>query len=181
QLYVDDMLRYQIPGSKLDTSLPIDPGRHHVIVQSWDTAGGIHKSGINITAQSQAVVVTSPAPNAVVRSPVPIHASAGGNSQVRTMRIYVDGVSEYQASGNTVSKSLPMSTGRHTVTVQATDEAGGIVKTALPVNVAKPSVTIVKPSNGQGTYSPVEVWGVAQDQTRFMPFRCTLTMLCIMR
>src|ERR1700745_594918 len=79
------------------------------------------------------------------------------------MRISVDGLLEYQASGNTVSKSLPMSTGPHTVTVQASDEAGGIVKTALKVKVAKPSVTIVEPSNEQGTYSPVEVWGGAQD------------------
>jgi hypothetical protein len=110
QIYVDDVLRYDIPGSGLDTSLPINPGRHHVVVQSWDRAGGIHKTGIYITAQSQAVIVTSPVPNAVVASPVPIHASAGGNTQVRSMRISVDGLLEYQASGNTVSKSLPMST-----------------------------------------------------------------------
>jgi Bacterial Ig domain len=78
------------------------------------------------------------------------------------MRIYVDGTMEYQATGNTVSKNLPVAGGSHTVTVQATDEAGGIVKTAFKINVAKPSVTILKPSNGQGAYSPVDVWGVAQ-------------------
>jgi hypothetical protein len=46
---------------------------------------------------------------------------------VRARRLYVDGTMEYQASGSTVSKNLPMSIGSHTVTVQATDEAGGII------------------------------------------------------
>src|SRR5438445_8578459 len=78
QIYVDDVLKYHVAGSKLDTSLALSSERHHVVVQSWDTAGGIHKSGVNVSVQSQAVIVSTPASNATGGSAFAIQESAGG-------------------------------------------------------------------------------------------------------
>src|SRR3989442_13582515 len=96
QIYVDDFLKYHVDGSKLDTSLVLSSGRHHVVVQSWDTAGGIHKSGVNVSVQSQAVIVSTPASNATVGSPFAIQASAGAHSPVRRSRMYANGALQDQ-------------------------------------------------------------------------------------
>ncbi|HEV2714052.1 MAG TPA: alkaline phosphatase family protein, partial [Terriglobales bacterium] len=91
QVYVDDVLKYQVSGAKVDASLPISSGQHHIVVQSWDTAGGIHKSGVEVNVESEAVIVTSPAANSVLPSQFAIQAKAGGHSPVHTMRVYADG------------------------------------------------------------------------------------------
>src|SRR5205807_2073833 len=109
QIYVDDVLKYHVAGSKLDTSLALSSGRHHVVVQSWDTAGGIHKSGVNVSVQSQAVIVSTPASNATVGSPFAIQASAGGHSPVHTMLVYANGALKYQTGGSSLNTTLALS------------------------------------------------------------------------
>jgi hypothetical protein len=66
------------------------------VLQSWDAAGAIHKRGVDVTVQSQAVVVTSPAPNAVVGTSVAVKAKGNGTKSVTMMQLYVDGVSQFQ-------------------------------------------------------------------------------------
>src|SRR3954470_5991205 len=68
QVYIDNALKYQVAGSAVNASLPMSTGKHFVVVQSWDSAGGIHKQAINLNVQSQAVVVINPAPDAIVSS-----------------------------------------------------------------------------------------------------------------
>src|SRR5204863_256276 len=125
QIYVDDVLKYHVAGSKLDTSLALSSGRHHVVVQSWDTAGGIHRTGVNaalpmplgphymvvqawdtaggiykkgisINVLPVVVTVSSPAPNSTVASPVHVHASVPSASTVFTIQVYVDDGLQYQ-------------------------------------------------------------------------------------
>src|SRR5690242_2349536 len=69
QVYVDDNLKFQSRGGTLNASVPVSAGKHHLVVQSWDTAGGIHKAGVDVLAQNSAVVINSPAPSSVVASP----------------------------------------------------------------------------------------------------------------
>ena len=163
QVYVDSSLAYAIPGGSLNTSLPLSTGKHSVVAQSWDTAGGIHKRTVTVTAQSEAVVVTSPAPGAVVSSPVNVLAMAGGSASVNAMQVYVDNMSVYQTSKATLNTSVPMSAGTHNIVVQAWDASGGITKNSFNVTVATPSVTISSPIANSTIYSPVQVTATTVD------------------
>ena len=115
--------------SKLDTSLPIGSGKHRIVVQSWDSAGGIHKSGVNVDAQSQAVIVSTPASNATVGSPFTIHASAGGQSPVHTMLVYANGSLQYQTIGGSLNTTLALSPGSHAITIGAVPRQGLVAST----------------------------------------------------
>src|SRR4051812_924655 len=157
QVYVDDVLQYNIGASSVDTSLAMTPGDHYVVVQSWDTAGGIHKRGTSLTVQGESVVINTPAPNAVVSSPVLIDASCGGASKVHTTQIYVDDNLKYEVSSNKVSTKLSMNPGKRHVVVQAWDQSGGITKTSFYVTVAKPAVSVSAPQPNASLYSPVSV------------------------
>ena len=50
-IYVDNDDAYQIESNALDTYVPIPPGSHYVVVQSWDAYGNIFKTplGINVS------------------------------------------------------------------------------------------------------------------------------------
>lgn len=163
QIYVDNALAYQVSGSTVNAAVPMARGSHNVVAQSWDAQGGIHKSGIDVNVQSGAVVVTAPAPNAVVSSPVKIAAVGGGLNAVYTMQIYVDNTLQYQANGASVNTSLPMSAGRHYIVVQSWDDSGGIRKTPFYVTVAAPSVTIQSPKANYSGYSPVQMLATSVD------------------
>src|SRR5262245_59431152 len=111
QVYIDDVLQYHTSGTSLDATLQMSSGQHHIVVQSWDNTGGIHKRSIHVTVQSEAVVVTAPTPNAVVSSPVKIIATSGGAAKVYATQIYVDDILQYHVSSNAVNASLSMSSG----------------------------------------------------------------------
>jgi acid phosphatase len=163
QVYVDSSLDYGIIGSSVNTSLPISPGTHSVVAQSWDAAGGIHKRSINVTAQPEAVIVTAPAPNAVVSSPLTVTATAGGANSANAMQVYVDNVDVYQTSGSTVNAKLTLNSGPHNIVVQAWDSSGGITKNSFNVTVATPSVTITSPVANSSVVSPVQVVATSVD------------------
>ncbi|HEX3104020.1 MAG TPA: alkaline phosphatase family protein [Terriglobales bacterium] len=157
QLYVDNVLKYQVADNSIDTSLPIPAGKHFVVAQSWDSAGGIHKRGIYVNVQSQAVVVTNPAPREVVGSEVQVGAIAGGQSKVSKMQLYVDGNSQFQSSGNTLNTSISLSAGNHTLNVEAADSAGNLASNKFSVTSARPSIHILSPASPTGLLSPIFV------------------------
>jgi acid phosphatase len=163
QIYVDGQAAYQALGSTASASLALSAGKHSIVAQSWDVAGGIHKRQVNVTAQSEAVVVTAPAPNAVVASPVAFYATGGGAAAVIAMQVYVDNVSVYQTSSATLNTSVKINPGPHTVVVQAWDVSGGITKTSLNITVAPPSLTIEAPVANSTVYSPVIVTASSVD------------------
>src|SRR5256885_13642449 len=99
-------------------------------------AGRIHKWGVHVTVTSHEVSVSSPAPNAVVSSPVLVSGTAKGKSQVYTMQVYVDDVLKYQSNSSSVNVSLSMATGTRHVVVQAWDTGGGITKKGGYITVA---------------------------------------------
>jgi phosphatidylinositol-3-phosphatase len=165
QVYVDSALKYQAAGGTVDARLLMGAGKHFVVVQSWDSAGGIHKRGINVNVQSQAVVVTNPAPNAVVGPSVQVGAVAGGQNTVSKMQLYVDGASQYQASGNTLTKSVSLSSGKHAISIEAADSSGNLASNNFSVTSTGPKVTILSPAPNASSYSPMFVSGLAVDPT----------------
>jgi phosphatidylinositol-3-phosphatase len=165
QIYVDDVLKYQVAGNVVNTHLLLALGQHLIVVQSWDAGGGIHKRGVDVTVQAEAVVVTSPAPNAVVGPSVSVSASGNGQSPVTKMQLYVDGVPGYVSSGSTLNTSTLLRTGNHKLAVQSTDKLGALTTTTVAVTSASPAVQILAPAQNTSTYSPISISATTQDPT----------------
>jgi phosphoesterase family protein/Big-like domain-containing protein len=166
QIYVDNTLKYQVSGSSLNTNLPMSIGKHYVVVQSWDTAGGIHKRGIYVNVQSEAVVVANPAPKAVVGSSAAISATAGGQATVTKMQLYVDGNSQYQSSSNALNTSVSLTAGWHSLAIQASDTSGSLTTNKFAVTSASPTVHILSPAANSSFYSPMYVSATSIDPTQ---------------
>lgn len=166
QVYVDDRLAYQTAGATLNAQVRVSPGKHHLVIQSWDVAGGIHKTGLDITAQSSSVQVFTPALGSVVASPVSVRALGHAPVPVKSMHAYVDGTPIFQSGGDALNAKIPMSAGRHTLLVEARDDAGALIRNSVQLTVAKPSVAIHAPSAGSSVYSPVSVLSTTIDPNR---------------
>ena len=160
QVYVDNQLVYQKSASQIDASIPMTGGQHHVIVQSWDTAGGIHRTAADVNVRSEAVVVSSPAPGAVLGSPVSFKATGqGGNFS--SMSLLVDGVEQYKASGSKLDTSLSLSKGSHKILIRGVTGKGD-VDTNFSLKVVGSTIKIASPKPGASLYSPVPLYATAQ-------------------
>ena len=63
-------LVYTVEGSKLNTSISLNPGTYNVVVEEWDYCGGASTATVNVNVQSgSGVHVSSPANNSSVGSP----------------------------------------------------------------------------------------------------------------
>ena len=84
------------------------------------------------------VTVTSPANGATVSSPANFiaYATPAAGRVITAMRIYVDSTSVYLVYASKLNTNVSMSTGGHSVTVQAWDNLGAVYKKALSVNVS---------------------------------------------
>lgn len=165
QIYVDSVLKYHVSASSLDTRLAMSAGTHHVTVQSWDAGGGIHKRSIYVTVQPEAVVVTNPAPNAVVPALLAINATGSGQMAISKMQLYVDGFSKYQVGGSTLNTSIALSGGTHSIAVEAADSAGALTTNKFSVTSSGPSLRILSPATGASFYAPMVVSASTLDPT----------------
>ena len=80
-----------------------------------------------VPVQSSGVTVTAPANNSTVSSPVKVvaTATAAKSAKITAMKIYVDSVSKYSVNAASINTTLKLSSGKHSMTVQAWDSAGG--------------------------------------------------------
>jgi phosphoesterase family protein/Big-like domain-containing protein len=124
QVYLDNSLVYEVSGTGVQTTLPLTTGAHWIVVQAWNEAGATYKRGFTVNLVPVPITISSPRPNTTVASPVPIKASAPSSSPVQTMQIYVDNAMVYQVSGQTVSTSLSLPSGRHYMVVKGWDGSG---------------------------------------------------------
>lgn len=62
--------------------------------------------------------ICTPADGATVHAPVNIVAQTSDPTPVRLLQVYVDGVKKYQARLSAIAVKLPMTVGKHRVTVQ---------------------------------------------------------------
>lgn len=166
QIYVDGVLKYQTKAATVDAAVPMTTGLHNVTVQSWDTAGGVHKSTARVQVQTNAVVVNSPVPDAVVSAPVLVMANADGKNPVNNMSISVDGNTAHVFSGSTINTSLALSLGPHVLQIQSTDQVGTTKTNKFAVTVAQPTATVLSPPNDATLYSPISLWAETQDPSR---------------
>jgi phosphatidylethanolamine-binding protein (PEBP) family uncharacterized protein len=120
-------------------------------------AGSPHSVGLSgtgatsgtcsLSSTDPSVTICAPANNATVSSPVHIVAGTTDSHTVVTMKIYVDGVSQFSTTSNAIDTSLPMATGAHRITVKAWDNAS-------PQQVFSQTINItVGPGGGGGSFT----------------------------
>ena len=90
------------------------------------------------------VTITTPGNGATVTSPVHVVASAASSSPIDAMRIYVDNASVYLVQGNRIDTNLTLSSGSHSMVVQAWDSKGAVFKTSRTITVTNTRPTIKK-------------------------------------
>ncbi len=139
-IYVNNTLAYSVSGSSLNTSLTLNPGSYYTVGQEWDNCGGATYTpiGITIPGGQNGVVVTSPANNSTVSSPVHYAATAGTSScskGVAAMGVYVNNNLVYSVSGSSLNTQLTMSGGPQHTVVEAWDYCGGALFTSVNVTV----------------------------------------------
>lgn len=88
-----------------------------------------------------AVLVSQPANDATVASPIPVVASGTAPSGVAAMQIYLDGALVYQVNAASFNTTLPASAGAHRLTVKLWDNLGSPASQTVNVTVAAPLAT----------------------------------------
>jgi hypothetical protein len=147
RIYIDNVSVYLTSAASLDVSIAVSPGTHNVVVQAWNSSGAVLKSALitltvaqgtpgACTAAIVGVTVCSPTPGATVASPVHVTAAAkSAAGPITAMRIYVDNVSVYAINAAGIDTTLAISSGTHSMVVQAWDSTGVVFKTPLTIQV----------------------------------------------
>ncbi len=87
------------------------------------------------TAATIGVTVCSPGAGSTVASPVHFVAAARSTHPITAIRIYVDNISRFAVNASSLDTSLAVTSGTHSVVVQAWDSAGAVFKTPLTIHV----------------------------------------------
>jgi hypothetical protein len=116
---------------------------------------------VSAAAFAGSISVSSPSNGSTVGSPMHVVASAYSSAPVTSMRVYVDGVSQYLVYSNHTDAYINASAGSHSVIVQAWDSTGAVFKAPLTVNVAgSTSVpTSTSAPSGAKTFTTIEQMG----------------------
>jgi PKD repeat protein len=146
RVYLDYVAVYNLQAASIDTNLTVASGTHSLIVQAWDNTGAVYKTSTSVTVQAPppppvapvaGVSVTSPSVASTVGSPVHFVASATAptGAMITAMRIYVGGSSVYSVNAAKLDTYVKMSSGTHSVVVQAWDSNGVVYKWSNTVTV----------------------------------------------
>jgi hypothetical protein len=104
------------------------------------------------------VTISSPTPGSTSASPVHFVASASSSAPITAMRIYVDNVSVFLTSASSLDTLISMSTGSHSVVVQAWDSTGAVFKGSETITATTASgVSVSSPANNATVSSPFQV------------------------
>ncbi|HEV3510175.1 MAG TPA: alkaline phosphatase family protein [Candidatus Sulfotelmatobacter sp.] len=163
-VYVDSVATYNGGAvSTIDPKITMKTGTHTVLVRAWDSSGAYGDETITLTvaALDPTVSVSTPASNATVGSPVNVLASASptAGQTITGWCVYVDGAEKYSGGAtDTISPSIAMSQGTHSVLVRAWDSSGAYGSQTENVTVSsKPAVAVSKPLPGANVISPIAI------------------------
>jgi hypothetical protein len=170
-IYVNNQLTYTVNGSRLDTSLPFDPGTYQTVVEEWDYCGGATYTPIPIQVNVAAagVVVTSPTSGGTYGSSVPYAATAQSAcpSGIAAMGIYVNNQLSYVTYSSSLNTSLALNPGSYSTVVQDWDNCGGSSFTPVSINVVaqQAGVNVTSPAANSTVSSPVTYTASASSPT----------------
>jgi major membrane immunogen (membrane-anchored lipoprotein) len=136
------VLAYTSQGASLNTTLTLNPGTYHTVVQEWDGCGGsastpvtVQVAGANSGGQ---VTVSAPQTNTTVSPTVQYVATATSScaSGVASMGIYTaPGVLTYQTQGSTLNTELTLASGTYHTVVEEWDKCGGASVAPITITV----------------------------------------------
>ncbi len=163
-IYVDGNRDYLVYRNSLDTYISLGKGSHYAVIKSWDnhgnvyqasrtfTVGAISSSSSSGSGGSAWVNVSSPSNGATVGSPVKIEANGGSANGISGWVVYADDHKVYQVdnNSNSLSASVNLSSGTHTLYVRAWDRSNGQYGTS-----SRFTITVSGSSGGSGGGSSV--------------------------
>lgn len=123
-----------------------------ILAQMWDANGLYYESYIYVWVRKTAgacpfpkgdrsLNVCEPAMTGSVTGPLKIVASAYSPWFISHVKVYVDGIERYFADDDEVYTYIPVAPGAHTVTVQAWDSQGVVLRDERVVNVVDRNAT----------------------------------------
>lgn len=157
--YIDDVQAFFVASNsnaaafETQREVTTTPGTHHLVVVAYQGSQPALTTQEYFTAVSgtpqgpcapstQGALICSPSPNATVTSPVQISAGATtSNGYLAAMRVYVDNVSQVtinnpqQTKSFSISPSLTMSPGTHSIVVVGYPSTGGSLTASENITV----------------------------------------------
>lgn len=126
-----------VTSSTLDLdTLSVAAGTYKIYAQTVGKAGFLNKmvpktNGVTYTSSGTRIVtISSPTDDSNgLTSPVTVTASAVSNTTISGLTIFLDRKNVGTASGSSISQAVSMTSGRHRLSVQATDANGTFKKT----------------------------------------------------
>ena len=80
QVYDNGGLVNETPGSSVDTTLPLTPGSHYLVVQAWDAAGAVFLNPVIVNAPGAVEAAQAPPPPVVTNNAGGPQAYVAGNA-----------------------------------------------------------------------------------------------------
>jgi hypothetical protein len=158
-VYVNNKLIYVSYGTKLDTTLPMNPGKYGTVVEEWDYCGGATYTLLTVTVTAQpGIWIGSPAANSTVSSPVSYVATATTTSCARgvaSMGVYVNNKLVYVEKGTSLNTQIALEPGAQHTVIEQWDYCGGASYTPVNVNVVSNEHVLSNLQNSPGWNS----WG----------------------
>jgi RHS repeat-associated protein len=153
--------------SSVSASKTLSIGSHTIQLKATDSRG-------TTAIATRTVTVTSTPPTASISSPtngasfnlttgttvsVPVSASATSTSgaAISSLRLYADGVLKQTVTTSTLSTTVALAEGAHTLAIEATDSYGAISsRSSINVSVigTAPTAALSSPTNGAKTAAP---------------------------
>jgi phospholipase C len=133
QIYVDNVLVYQVDASTLNTYVPLTLGNHLVTVQGWDSTGATFKTNINVammppctlSTKNPSITICTPTDAATVSQPVHLNAGFTDTTPLQSIQIKEKGAVLFTGTSAPLDVYLSsLSAGPHTLTITAKDQAG---------------------------------------------------------
>lgn len=151
-VYIDDKLTYAANGTSINTSLPVSSGSHKTVIEEWDYCGGATFVILPITVTTQTgVLVTSPANNSTVGSPVQYTANASTSTcakGVAAMGVYVNNQLNFVSQGAALNTAIFLAPGNYNTVVEEWDYCGGASYTPVTVTVPGKMFSNLQASGG---------------------------------
>lgn len=149
-VYVDNVLAGQFPGSSIDQFFSLANGNHFVVVKAFDSTGANFRSDRHVTIFSGAAGETCAAPsstalsvnaclpaqNATLHSPVQIFANSYSPRSITAIQVYIDNNLVFNDPTSTeVNKLFDVGLGSHFIVVKAWDATGNSVTDSRTITV----------------------------------------------
>ncbi len=152
---------YTVDGDHIETFIPLKAGTYSTVVQAWDNCGGVAKTPVNISVNSNAGVSVFLPSSSSAGTPVHVAASAQNpdcSGGISALRIYTaNGTTPYTIDSNQLNTFVNLLPGTYGLTVQAWDNCGHVYKSQLTETATGKADGYLYAVNGSGVVSEFEI------------------------